>query len=30
MPEDWGLATAWLWQAHNLSLKPISDTGALP
>lgn len=30
MPEDWGVATAWLWQAHNLSLKPIEDTGALP
>lgn len=30
MPDDWGLATAWLWQAHNLSLKPIQDTGALP
>lgn len=30
MPADWGVATAWLWQAHNLSLKPIQDTGALP
>lgn len=30
MPEDWGTTTAWLWQAHNLALKPIQDTGALP
>lgn len=29
-PADWGLATAWLWQSHNLSLKPIADTAALP
>lgn len=29
-PADWGLATAWLWQAHELSLKPIKDTAALP
>lgn len=30
MPEDWGEATAWLWQAHNLALKPIEDIAALP
>lgn len=30
MPEDWGLATAWLWQAHNLALKPVQETGAIP
>lgn len=30
MPEDWGAATAWLWQSHTLSLKPVKDTGALP
>lgn len=30
MPDDWGQATAWLWQAHNLSLRPVKETGALP
>jgi len=30
MPEDWGAATAWVWQAGTLSLKPIEDTGAIP
>ena len=27
---DWGDATAWLWQSHNMSLKPVTDTDSLP
>jgi len=30
MPEDWGAATAWLWHARALALRPIEDTSALP
>ncbi|MEM9469690.1 MAG: ATP-binding protein [Pseudomonadota bacterium] len=29
-PGDWSAAHAWLWQAHNQALKPVSETGALP
>jgi hypothetical protein len=29
-PKDWGLTTAWLWQAYNYTLKPIEDINALP
>ena len=29
-PEDWGEATAWLWQSHAMALKPVTDTGSLP
>lgn len=29
-PEDWGQATAWLWQSHVMALKPVTDTGSLP
>ena len=29
-PEDWGMATAWLWQAHAMALKPVTKTGSLP
>ncbi len=29
-PKDWGQATAWLWQSHVMSLKPIKDIDALP
>ncbi len=29
-PDDWGVATAWLWQSHSYSLKPIEDTNAIP
>jgi predicted AAA+ superfamily ATPase len=29
-PDDWGMATAWIWQAYNLSLRPIEDIGAIP
>lgn len=27
---DWNAATAFLWQAHGLSLKPVAKAGALP
>ncbi len=27
---DWGDATAWLWQAHNMSLRPVPQTDSLP
>lgn len=27
---DWGDATAWLWQSHNMSLKPVPQADALP
>jgi len=27
---DWGDATAWLWHAHNMSLKPVTVTDSLP
>ena len=27
---DWGDATAWLWQSHNLSLRAIEKTDSLP
>jgi len=27
---DWGEATAWLWQAHLMSLKPVIKTDSLP
>ena len=30
MPADWGLATAWLWQANILTLKPVYKVDALP
>lgn len=30
VPEDWGQATAWLWQASGLYLRPIQHTGAIP
>ncbi len=29
-PKNWDEATAWLWQATSLSLKPVKETGALP
>lgn len=27
---DWAAALAWVWQAHSRTLKPVTDTGALP
>ena len=29
-PADWNAARAWLWQAHDQNLKPVTHTGALP
>lgn len=29
-PDDWGLATAWIWLADSLMLRPIEDIGAIP
>jgi predicted AAA+ superfamily ATPase len=29
-PKDWNEASAYLWQAATLSLKPVPETGALP
>lgn len=30
MPADWGEATAWLWQANKMALKPVYKTDSLP
>jgi uncharacterized protein len=29
-PENWDMAATWVWQAQTRTLKPVSDTGALP
>lgn len=29
-PSDWGESTAWLWQSHTMSLKPIYVVDSLP
>lgn len=29
-PPAWGTTHAWMWQAHQQTLKPVAETGALP